>query len=98
MSQTFSPAHDLMGEQHAAHFGVLVLPLIDDCLGERRNAQAQEEEGCSQIQVQGRYGPYSQGRSCTPTCSGAPKKAEQELGPGSPNQEPQRGLRWARVA
>lgn len=31
-TQPFSPAHDLMGEQHSAHFGVLVLPLIDDGL------------------------------------------------------------------
>lgn len=33
VTQTFSPAHDLMSEQHSAHFGVLVLPLIDDGLG-----------------------------------------------------------------
>ena len=30
--QPFSPAHDLMSEQHTAHFGVLVLPLVDDGL------------------------------------------------------------------
>lgn len=35
MPQPFSPAHDLMGEQHTAHFGVLVLPFVDDGLGKK---------------------------------------------------------------
>jgi hypothetical protein len=34
VTQSISPAHDLVGEQHSAHFRVLVLPLIDDGLGE----------------------------------------------------------------
>lgn len=34
MTQPISPAHDLVGEQHSAHFGILVLPFIDDGLGE----------------------------------------------------------------
>lgn len=34
--QPFSPAHDLMSEQHTAHFGVLVLPFIDDGLGKKK--------------------------------------------------------------
>lgn len=44
MTQSPSPAHDLMGEQHSAHFRVLVLSLIDNGLGERESAQAHGEE------------------------------------------------------
>lgn len=54
VTQTFSPAHDLMGEQHSAHFRVLVLPLIDDGLGETGSAQAQGG-GSSDVKCRGRW-------------------------------------------
>lgn len=38
VTRPFSPAHDLVGEQHSAHFGVLVLPLVDDGLGKGKEA------------------------------------------------------------
>lgn len=38
VTQPISPAHNLVGEQHSAHFGVLVLPFIDDGLGEGKCA------------------------------------------------------------
>lgn len=65
----FSPAHDLVGEQHAAHLRVFVLPLIDDGLGEGGRAQAQVAVGSSYVPVQGRDGHCPLGTPYPPSHS-----------------------------
>lgn len=67
-----------MGEQHSAHFWVLVLPLIDDGLGEGESAQAQVAVGSSYVQVQGERWDHA----LQVTLRG-PKSAKQELKPAS---------------
>lgn len=66
VSQPFSPAHDLVGEQHAAHLRVFVLPLIDDGLGRGKGTGS---SGCGLL-----LGPSAAGRWAPPPGNTIPSK------------------------
>lgn len=98
MTQPFSPAHDLVGEQHSAHFRVLVLPFIDNGLEERGRTQAQGEGGSSYVTCRGRDGFCPVGRSCLPSCLGDRRVQSRSWASGSPNQDyHQGGPEWHEV-
>lgn len=91
VTQPFSPAHDLMGEQHSAHFRVLVLTLIDDGLGREEEHRLERKEAPLLSKRSRERGMAPPPGKIIPSKSlWGPKIAKQELGawllphPGSP--------------